>query len=130
MSWDFLSLHEPDALNDYFAIADLPRATDADFVVGGRRYGLFAHDFRRLPVDDWIEVVTDRALAQDIAAAPAGRIEAMVLSQAAFSDAVKQALRDLQRPQRLARNPLCRTRLGTPTDGSDAAAVKEARVRG
>ena len=123
LSWDYLTLHEPDALDDYFAIADLPRAADADFVVGGRRYGLFAHDFRRLPVDDWIEVVTDRALAQDISAAPAAGFEPVVLSQTAFADAVRQALRDLRQPQRLVRNPLCRTRLVTSGDEDDAAVV-------
>ena len=34
-----------------------------------------------------------------------------MLSQADFTDAVRQALRDLHRPELLARNPLIRTRL-------------------
>ena len=38
--------------------------------VGGRRYGLFAHDFRQVPVDALLELVTERALAQDVTPSP------------------------------------------------------------
>lgn len=110
-SWDFLTLFEPDPLDDYFAIADLPRCAGADFVVGGRRHGLFAHDFRRLPVDAWLELVTERALAQDPVVPPAATQETIVMSHAAFTDAVRQALRDLHRLDQLARNPLTQARV-------------------
>ena len=50
LAWDFLALAEPEQWDEYFAAADLPRAVGADFWVGGRRYGLFAHDFRQVPV--------------------------------------------------------------------------------
>jgi hypothetical protein len=111
LAWDFLTLHEPEPWDDYFALADLPRATGADFVVGGRRYGLYGHDFRRVPVDALMELWTERALAQDPAWRPAATEDALVLSQADFADAVRQALRDLHRPDLLARNPLLRTRV-------------------
>jgi hypothetical protein len=119
LAWDFLTLAQPDLLNDYFAIADLPRAVGADFVVGARTYGLFAHDFRPVPVDAWLEVVTERALSQD----PSTRsrvAEPVALSQPAFTDAVRQALRDLQRPELLARNPLQQTRLTAARLGEGA----------
>jgi hypothetical protein len=112
LAWDFLTLHEPEPWDEFFALADFPRATGADFVVGGRRYGLYGHDFRRVPVDALMELWTERALAQDVALRPAAREDVLVLSQAAFTDAVRQALRDLHRPELLARNPLVRTRLG------------------
>ena len=111
LSWDFLTLAEPDGFDDYFAIADLPRAAGADFVVGDRRYGLFAHDFRRVPVDDWLHVVTERALAQQIPVGGNVVAEPVVLSHPDFVEAVRQALRDLHRPDLLGRNPLCRARL-------------------
>jgi len=56
LAWDFLTLAEPERWDDYFAAADLPRAAGADFVVSGRRYGLFAHDFRRVPVGALLEL--------------------------------------------------------------------------
>jgi hypothetical protein len=37
LAWDFLALHEPEPWDEFFALADLPRATGADFVVDGRR---------------------------------------------------------------------------------------------
>jgi energy-coupling factor transporter ATP-binding protein EcfA2 len=112
LAWDFLTLAEPERWDAYFAAADLPRATGADFWVGGRRYGLFAHDFRRVPVDALLELVTERALGQDLAPSPpTGKPPLLVLSQPEFEDAVRQALRDLRRPDLLSRNPLLRTRL-------------------
>lgn len=111
LAWDFLALHEPEPWNDYFALADLPRASGADFVVGGRRYGLFGHDFRRVPVDALTRLWTERALAQEPIPRPASPEDALALSQADFTDAVRQALRDLHRADLLARNPLLRTRL-------------------
>ena len=112
LAWDFLTLAEPERWDEYFAAADLPRAVGADFWVGGRRYGLFAHDFRQVPADALLELVTERALAQDASPAPATVTSPLlVLSQAEFDDSVRQALRDLGRPVLLARNPLLRTRL-------------------
>ena len=112
LAWDFLALAEPEHWDEYFAAADLPRVAGADFWVGGRRYGLFAHDFRQVPVDALLELVTERALGQDATTSAATmRSPLLVLSQTEFDDSVRQALRDLRRPSLLARNPLLRTRL-------------------
>ena len=126
LAWDFLCLFEPDPLNDYFAIADLPRAVEADFEVGGRRYGLFAHDFRRVPVDAWLEGVTERALAQD-PARPAATVELLVLSHEDFTGAVRQALRDLNQREKLARNALTRARI--VVERCDSATPSEVVLR-
>jgi hypothetical protein len=127
LAWDFLTLHEPEPWDEFFALADLARATGADFLVGGRRYGLYSHDFRRVPVDALMELWTERALAQDVTLQPTVPDDVLVLSQAAFTDAVRQALRDLHRPELLARNPLVRTRLARENarpDEPDAEALE------
>ena len=132
LAWDFLTLAEPERWDDYFAAADLPRVAGADFRVGGRRYGLFAHDFRRVPVDALLELVTERALAQDVTSSPPTREPPpLVLSQPEFDDSVRQALRDLRRPDLLSRNPLLRTRLVRDRAPGEepGAAVLEALVR-
>lgn len=117
---DYLTLAEPEPWDAYFALADLPRAGDADFAVGGRRFGLFWHDFRQVPVDALVELWTERALAQDIALPPTEPAPALlVMSQPDFADEVRQALRDLSRPDLLGRNPLLRTRLVHDHAGSD-----------
>jgi hypothetical protein len=125
LAWDFLTLAEPERWDPYFAVADLPRAAGADFTVGDHRFGLFAHDFRKVPVDPWLELVTERALQQDFTLPPPNAAEALVLSQEEFGEAVRQALRDLHRPDLLGRNPLLRSRLvrehagDRPADGVD-----------
>jgi AAA ATPase domain len=124
LAWDFLTLHEPEPWDAYFALVDQPRATGADFLVGGRRYGLYGHDFRRVSVDALMELWTERALAEDVTLRPAARDDVLVLSQTDFTDAVRQALRDLHRPELLARNPLLRTRLAHDYAGADARALE------
>jgi hypothetical protein len=134
LAWDYLTLFEPEAYDAYFALADLPRAAGADFVVNGRRYGLFAHDFRQVPIDALVELWTERALAQDNVAAPSPHAPALlVLSQHEFTDAVRQALRDLKEPALLAHNPLQRARLvrdrvegENPNPAALAALLREA----
>lgn len=124
LAWDFLTLADPERWDTYFAAADQPRAEGADFSVGGRRYGLFAHDFRQIPADALLERITERALAQDITPSPATiKSPLLVLSQTEFDESVRQALRDLRRPDLLARNPLLRTRLVHDRAGDDASAA-------
>jgi energy-coupling factor transporter ATP-binding protein EcfA2 len=131
LAWDFLTLAEPERWDAYFAAADLPRAVGADFWVGGRRYGLFAHDFRQVPVHAMLELVTERALAQDVTPpSPTVKPPLLVLSQPEFDQAVRQALRDLRRPDLLGRNPLLRSRLvhDRGADEEPSGAVLEALV--
>jgi hypothetical protein len=131
LAWDFLTLAEPDRWDEYFAAADLPRAVGADFYVGGRRYGLFAHDFRRVPVETMTERWTERALADDALLLPAAapEPELLVLAYTDFDAAVRQALRDLHRPDVLARSPLLRTRLVASHDSADGAKALEELLR-
>ena len=99
--------------------------------MGGRRYGLFAHDFRQVPVDALLELVTERALAQDPTPSPlTAAPPLLVLSQPEFDDLVRQALRDLRRPELLGRNQLLRIRLARDRAGDEApgAATLEALV--
>ncbi len=81
-------------------------------IPGGRRYGLFGHDLRQVPVDTWLGLMFERELTGDLGLGPASQPQTLlVLSETEFRDAVRDALRDLQRIDRLARNPLVRSRL-------------------
>ncbi|MGJ5669803.1 ATP-binding protein [Rhodococcus aetherivorans] len=118
LAYDVLVLAEPDRWDDYFAVADLPRVDGGDFVVGPRRFGLFAHDFRRVPVGAWLERVTERALARGPSPPVPSAPVLLVLSQPEFAQSVKQGLHDLRQHALLARNPLLRTRLLHDRDGA------------
>ena len=121
LAWDVLTLADPDRWDEYFAAADLPRAPGADFVLGGRRFGLFVHDFRRVPLEAVTERWTERALADDALLLPAtvAEPELLVLSHTDFDAAVRQAVRDLHRPDLLSLNPLLRTRLVANHEGRE-----------
>jgi hypothetical protein len=109
---DFLTFHEPARRDEFFAFYEIPRAEGADFEVGGRSYGLFVRDFRRLPLDDWLRVMFDRDLAGDPGPAqPTTDAVPVLLSQPEFARAVREALRDLHHPEALALNPLARSPL-------------------
>ncbi len=111
LAWDYLTMHEPDEWDDFFALADLHRVPDGDFELAGRRFGVFAHDYRERSVDELIDLWIERSLAQDPTLQTGPGPQVQVLSQAEFTDAVRQALRDLLRPDLLERNPLLGTRL-------------------
>ncbi|TDO29816.1 hypothetical protein EV643_14414 [Kribbella sp. VKM Ac-2527] len=109
---DFLTFHEPARRDEFFAFYEIPRAEGADFEIGGRSYGLFVRDFRRLPLDDWLRVMFDRDLAGDPGPAqPPPDAVPVLLSQPEFARAVREALRDLRHPETLARNSLVRSPL-------------------
>lgn len=69
---------------------------------------MYAHDWRVLGVDEWLALTAERELGAPVTAASAPEL---VLSQPEFADAVRGALRDLHRADRLAGNPLLRSRL-------------------
>ncbi|HXF35932.1 MAG TPA: ATP-binding protein [Actinomycetota bacterium] len=114
---------DPDEVEPMFSYIDFRRASDADYHVAGLRYGVFVHDWRTRTVEEWLETMSEREL---------GRYEPTVeqpdptvaLSHPDFMTSVRRALRDLHRPEALARNPLMRSRVardwsgGDPTPGS------------
>jgi hypothetical protein len=127
LAWDFVAMFEPERWDEYFAAADMPRAVGADFTVDGPRFGLFSHDFRRVPVEAMTERWTERALADDSLLLPSSPPDAelLVLAHPDFDAAVRQALRDLHRPDMLARNPLLRTRLVTNQRATGVEGLQE-----
>ena len=94
-------------------------------VVGDRTFTLFAHDWRAMPVDEWLSTLGDRELAGapgPAAPAPDPDRLRVVLSAQEFEAAVKEALRNARRPADLARNPLCRSRLVADAAGETSPA--------
>jgi len=123
LAWYYLVFADPDAVAPLMSYIFFDRAPEADFEVGGRRYGVFAHDWRRDGAAVWLERMNTRELGIEGAGAPAPRPPAVALSQAEFSSAVRRALRDLHRPDALTANPLVRTRAVGDRAGSAADAV-------
>jgi hypothetical protein len=113
LAWDFMSVTDEGYFGPLFAYLYYDRVPEADFEVGGRRLATFAHDWRRMPAEPWLELMGRRELDIEFqpAAAPGGQAQPLALSQPEFDQAVRRALRDLHRGDLLAANPLLGSRL-------------------
>ena len=112
LAWYYLVFADPEAVAPLMAYIDFHRAPDADFEVGGRRYGVFARDWRRGDAMAWLELMEERELRGDPAALSAEPTAPLVaLSQPEFAAAVRRALRDLHNADALRANPLARARV-------------------
>ncbi|MFG2085374.1 MULTISPECIES: AAA family ATPase [unclassified Spirillospora] len=110
-AWDLVAVpSEREYWDPLLSFFDFHHAAEAGYRVGGRPYDVYAHDWRVLGVDDWLALTAERELGAPVTASAASAPE-LVLSQPEFADAVRAALRDLHRADRLAGNPLLRSRL-------------------
>ncbi|MFI6173901.1 hypothetical protein ACIBCN_44530 [Nocardia sp. NPDC051052] len=101
-------------------------APGAEYMVGERRFPVFAHDWRRTDVAGWLRSVHARQ-----AGAPTGPAESgggnAVLAEPEFTRAVRDALRDLHTPERIRDNPLLRARIVRQHQRGDRSAADTLR---
>jgi DNA-directed RNA polymerase specialized sigma24 family protein len=122
VAWNFVAMADPAFWTEHFAGVNFARAPAADFTLDGRTYGVFAHEWRIEPPADWMLAIrSPMPFAGDTSAVSTSR-----LSREQFQDAVRAALRDYTRPEKLATNPLCATRL---TSGDSARIAKAAALQ-
>jgi hypothetical protein len=125
--YTFLPCAEYDYWAPLFAYADIARITQVDFEVGGRRYGVYGHNWRAVPPMAWLAILGEREIGTAQAEPPTPTADAAaplaVLSQDEFSAAAHDALRNFARPDALKRNPLLQSRLVSEagTTGSNPA---------
>jgi hypothetical protein len=113
LAWYHIAIANPTTLEPMMAYIHFDRARDADFVVGDRRYAMFARDWRREGGVAWLERMSERELATEPppTAPPEASAPMLAISRRDFADAIRGALRDLHRPDVLAGSPLMRARL-------------------
>ncbi|GAA1534919.1 ATP-binding protein [Actinomadura kijaniata] len=120
MAWSFMAMRHDTPMRDYLAAFDF-HDVGGHARVGGAEYALFAHDWRAVPADAWLERL-DRLLLGDPVDAPGPPAAGLtVLTREEFADAVRRGLRHLSRPAELAANPLAGTRLVAGASGGDPA---------
>jgi len=89
---------------------DFWAAREADYSVGGSRFPVFAHDWRRTGIAKYTDLL--HACQMGVPTRPAGQaLGEAVLSQPEFTDAVRSALRTLHTPELLRSNPLLQSRM-------------------
>lgn len=117
LAYSLVACADPEFYTVPFGYVDLERVSSADFEVGGRRYGVFGHDWRTTPAAAWL----DRLAEREIAAAPLFSLpRSEALPRDDWDDAVRRALLQLARPDALRTSPLMRTRLVAERSGPAA----------
>jgi hypothetical protein len=104
-----------------FAYLDLTLAPELAYESGGRRHGVYTHDWRAVPPVAWLDLLAERELALAVPAPPPPSEQLVVLSEPAFAAAVRDALQHLTAPDALRGNPLLRSRLVVERAGVNAA---------
>ena len=61
LAWCYVAAADPDMIEPMFTELHIWRAREADFEVGGRRYGVFAHDWRIENAEQWLRLKAERA---------------------------------------------------------------------
>ncbi len=124
LAWSFVAYADPDYWQPLYSYINFQRSPAADYEIDGQHYRVFSHDWRIEPAQAWLEVMAERELAADLESdsfeiKPIAPL--VVLSEPAFANAVRQALRDYTRPDLLVTNPLLRSRVGVETGGSEVS---------
>ncbi|MFH7028830.1 MAG: ATP-binding protein [Heteroscytonema crispum UTEX LB 1556] len=112
LAYTFLPCAEPQAWAPMLTYFDLARLPKADFEVGGRRYGVYGHDWRVVSPAAWKELLAQREVAASVETANSAPVSqaVLVLSQPDFVEAVQDVLRNFTRPDALQNNLLMRSR--------------------
>jgi hypothetical protein len=113
VAFTFFPCADPEFWEPIFAYGELARLPQTDFTVGGRRYGVYGHDWRVMPPVAWLNMLAEREIAMEgtTPTAPPVAEPVIVLSESEFASAVLDALRDFTRPDLLRGSPLLRSRL-------------------
>ncbi len=83
----------------------------------------YGWDRRRLPLEEFLELTGRRELTGETGPPPAELLRPAPIGREAFEEAVRAALRDVNRPDRLATSPLAGTALGPDLRASLLAGI-------
>jgi hypothetical protein len=128
LAWSFVASADPEFWGPCFEYLELNTRVCTSF--DGREYTLFGIDWRRLPIDDWLELMSEREVTGAAGPIPADLLRPAPLPRAQFDDAIRAALRELTSPERLRGNPLTRSRLVSGRTGDPAARLRQAVLAG
>ena len=98
---------------DHMAFTPLAEAD-----VGGLRHVAYGIDWRRVPIDAYLDLLVERGRSGETGPPPAALIRPAPLDRVRFGEAVRAALQNLQRPDQLAANPLLGSALAATTTGA------------
>jgi hypothetical protein len=116
LAWSFVVVVDDEYWGPFFEYLAFVRQFELD--VGGQAQIAYGNDWRRFPVDTWLDLMNEREHAGGTGPPPASLLRPPPLDRARFAAAVRAALPDLHRPDRLAASPLMGSSLATGPGGS------------
>lgn len=127
----FFPAGESELLEILMGYAEFVPPPELGFVQEGRRYVTFVHDWRVMPLGEWLDILGQKEVGMT-PPAPTPTEELLVLSEDGFADAVRSALAALRarRPGALKTHPLLRSRLVRDrVGGSGGESAREEELR-
>ncbi|MCB0114552.1 MAG: AAA family ATPase [Caldilineaceae bacterium] len=121
-AYSFIASRHSDHYAGMFEYLRKPLAPTAAFTIDGQDFGVFVHDWRVEPVLKWLEIMGERELLDEIVALEnlPRTGDPMALSEPAFANAVRQALKEFRHLDKLAQSPLLHSRCLYDRVGNDA----------
>jgi len=128
LAWSIVVIVDDEYWGPYFDYLAFARLFEVD--VGGETRIAYGNDWRRFPMDTWLDLMNEREHAGGGGPPPASLLRPPPLDRARFAAAVRAALADLHRPDRLAASPLMGSSLaagpGGPSTGQLSASIQDA----
>ncbi len=103
LAWSFVIVVDDEYWGPFFEYLAFVRQFELD--LGGQAHVAYGNDWRRFPIDTWLDLMNEREHAGGTGPPPASLLRPPPLDRARFAAAVRAALPDLHRPDRLARVP-------------------------
>ncbi len=126
LAWSFVTFTDAEFWGPFFDYLGFRPVLEVDEAASGHHYTVYGNDWRRFPVDAWLTLMGEREHSGGTGPPPEERLRPPPLSRAAFGDAVRSALQQLNRPDRLAGGLLLGTVLGADAAGLRATIVAAA----
>ena len=115
LAWSFIATIDAEFWGPQFDYIGFTTQLTVD--AAGHRHAIYGIDWRRLPVDAWLDMMGERELTGVGGPPPAELLRPPPLDRSSFAEAVKGALRCLRAPDRLQASPLMGSALARGVEG-------------
>jgi hypothetical protein len=117
LAWSFVATLDPEFWGPAFRYMAFP--VEFPVRLGELDYTVYGLDWRRCSIESWLELMGERELSGATGPPPPEILRPPPLDRSGFADAVRAALRDLHRPDRLRASALMGSALAVGFDGAD-----------
>jgi hypothetical protein len=118
LAWTFIPIIDDAFWGSFFEYLAFTRQFEVEF--GGQTHVVYGNDWRRFPVGTWLDLMNERGHSGGTGPPPASLLRPPPLDRARFAAAVRSALPELRRPDRLAASPLMGSSLAAASGGPSA----------